>query len=133
MTEKIGRNLITNSKFEKYLSDSTHKNQYAMVADMNDDEITVVANNKSIQKQLAQKAASPIDISLDLGIADAGATGHFLQPGAPAINIKRTKNPISISQPDGGILKLTHECEIDNPLLPKSARKAHIWLADVAR
>ena len=85
----------------------------------------LVASNKSIQKQLAQKAASPIDISLDLGITDAGATGHFLQPGAPAINTKRTKKSISISQPDGGMLKLTHECEIDNPLLPKAARKAH--------
>ena len=61
-----------------------------------------------------------------MGIADAGATGHFLQPGAPAINIKRTKHPISISQPDGGKLVSTHECEINNPKLPKGARKAHI-------
>ena len=61
-----------------------------------------------------------------MGIADAGATGHFLQPGAPAINIKRASNPISISQPDGKKIVSTHECEIDNPNLPKAERKAHI-------
>ena len=61
-----------------------------------------------------------------MGIADSGATGHFLQPGAPAINIKRANNPISTSQPDGKKLVSTHECEIDNPNLPKAARKAHI-------
>ena len=37
-----------------------------------------------------------------------------------------SKNPISISQPDGIKLVSTHECEIDNPRLPKAARKAHI-------
>ena len=61
-----------------------------------------------------------------MGISDAVGTGHFLQPGAPAINIKLSSNPISISQPDGKKLVSTHECEIDNPYLPKAARKAHI-------
>ena len=97
-----------------------------MLADMDDDEITIVANNRSTGKHLVYNAASPIQISKDLGITDTGATGHFLQPGAPEINIRRTTNSISISQPDGGKLKSTHECEIDNPLLPKAARKAHI-------
>ena len=91
-TDKIGCNLITNSKFETYLSNSTHNNQYAMLANMDNDEITIVANNRSTGKQLAYNAASLIQISKDLGIADAGATGHFLQPGAPAINMKRTPN-----------------------------------------
>ena len=61
-----------------------------------------------------------------MGISDAGATGHFLQPGTPAKNIRPTNNPISISQPDGGKLESTHECEIDNPKLPQAARAAHI-------
>ena len=97
-----------------------------MLADMDNDEITIVANNRSTGKQLAYKAASPIQISKDLGISDAGATRHFLQPGVQAINIRRTKNLISISQPDGGKLKSTHECEINNPLLLKAAQKAHL-------
>ena len=50
----------------------------------------------------------------------------LLPPGAPEINIKRASNPISISQPDGKKLVSTHECEIDNPNLPKAPRKAHI-------
>ena len=63
-----------------------------------------------------------------MGIADAGATGHFLQPGTPAKTIRQTNNPISISQPDGGKLESTHEFDIDNPKLPQSARAAHIVL-----
>ena len=41
---------------------------------------------------------------------------------------KEQNNSISISQSDGGKLESTHKCEIDNPLLPKAARKAHIIL-----
>ena len=93
---------------------------------MDDNDVTVATSNRSKNHEVAHKAARPIQISKDLGIADAGATGHFLQPGASAINIRRTKNPISISQPDGGKLESTHEWEIDNPQLPHAARKAHI-------
>ena len=63
-----------------------------------------------------------------MGIADAEATGHFLQPVTPAKNIGQTNNPISISQPDGGKLKSTHECDIENPQLPQAARTSHIVL-----
>ena len=61
-----------------------------------------------------------------MGIADAGATGHFLQPVTPAKNIRPTNNSISIIQPDGGRLESTRECEIDNPQLPQAARASHI-------
>ena len=72
-----------------------------MLSDIDEDDKTVAASNKTKNKELSNKATSPIQICKDMGIADAGATGHFLQPGAPAINIKRVSNPISISQPDG--------------------------------
>ena len=39
---------------------------------------------------------------------------------------KANKKTISLSQLDVGRLESTHECEIDNPKLPKAARKAHI-------
>ena len=58
---------------------------------MDDDDVTVATSNRSHNHEVANKAARPIQISKDLGIADAGATGHFLLPGAPAINIKKTK------------------------------------------
>ena len=74
-----------------------------MLADIDEDDKTVAASNKTENKELAYKSTSPIKICKDMGIADAGATGHFLQPGALAINIKRTSNPISISQQDGKI------------------------------
>ena len=97
-----------------------------MLANMDDNDVTVATSKRSNNHEVAHKAARPIQISKDLGIADAGATGHFLQPGAPAINIRRTKNPISISQPDSGKLESTHEYDIDNPQLPQASIKAHI-------
>ena len=72
-----------------------------MLADIDEDDKTVATSNKTENKELAYKATSPIQIGKDMGIVDEGATGHFLQPGAPSINIKRAINPISISQPDG--------------------------------
>ena len=69
-----------------------------MLVDIDEDDKTVAASNKKKSKELANKATSPIQICKDMGIADAGATGHFLQPGAPAKNIKIASKPISISQ-----------------------------------
>ena len=62
-----------------------------MLANMDDYDVTVATINQYINHEVANKAARPIQISKDLGIADAVATVHFLQPGAPAINIRRTK------------------------------------------
>ena len=59
-----------------------------MLADKDEDDKTVAASNKTVDKEVAYKATSPIKIRKDMGIADTGATGHFLQPGAPAIYIK---------------------------------------------
>ena len=59
-----------------------------MLAEIDDNDKTEAASNKTKTKELANKATSPIQIWKDTGIADAGATGHFLQPGAPAKNIK---------------------------------------------
>ena len=108
------------------MSDSTNNNQYAALATKDDDNITVAISNCSTPVETDNKATNKIQISKDLGISDAGSTGHFLQLGTPAKNIRPTNNPISISQPDGGKLESTHECEIDNPQLPQAARTAHI-------
>ena len=74
-----------------------------MLANMDNNDLTVATSNRSNNHEVVKKAARPTQISKELVIADAGATGHFPQPGAPEINIRRTKKPISISQPDGGI------------------------------
>ena len=51
-----------------------------MLADIDKDDKTVAASNKTENKELAYKATRPLQIGKDMGIADAGATGHFLQP-----------------------------------------------------
>ena len=86
--------MITKSKIESYLSNSTNNNQYAALATRDDDDITVTISNCSKTVETANKAANPIQISKDLGIVYEGATGHFLRPGTPAKNIRPTNNPI---------------------------------------
>ena len=67
-----------------------------------------------------------IKIAVDMAVADAGATGHFVLPGTPVIDVLPTSNPISINLPDGSVIKSTHTCRINIPWLPESATRAHI-------
>ncbi len=78
------------------------------------------------QTKTALNTTAPFKIDKSLGVANAEATGNFLQPGTSVQNLHPTKNPITISQPDGSKLISTHECDIDNPELPPKARAAHI-------
>eukprot|EP00978_Attheya_sp_CCMP212_P008669 scaffold20390_cov59-Attheya_sp.AAC.1 len=93
-----------------------------------DDDETVVTDNKSNETIGADTAfqAANINILIDQAVADAGATGNFMVPGAPVTNISPTKKPIVINLPDGSQIKSTHTCKIDNPDLPQEARHAHI-------
>ena len=70
--------------------------------------------------------AGGIKIVIDMAVADAGATSHFVLPGAPVTNIPPTHNPLVITLPDGQTLQSTRTCELDAPWLPLRAHKAHI-------
>jgi len=70
--------------------------------------------------------AGGIKIAIDMAVADAGATSHFVLPGAPVKNITPTDSPLVITLPDGQTLQSTHTCKLDAPWLPWQARKAHI-------
>ena len=120
---------------------TTFNNYYNCFED-DDGDATVVASNKSskspirptsiamptrwkawqatIQEQdLATSNTifntSNIKIAVDMAIADAGATGHFVLPGAPMLNKRVAKNPIVINLPDGEQIRSTHTCELDLP------------------
>ena len=67
-----------------------------------------------------------IEIGVDFAIADSGATGHFLVPGAPIVGMVKTTNPLSIHMPQGEVIKSTHKGMLDIPWLPVGARKAHV-------
>ena len=69
---------------------------------------------------------SKIKIAIDSAIADAGATGHFVLPGAPVIDIKPAAVPLIINLPDGEVIKSTHTCKLNLPFLPEAATRAHI-------
>ena len=74
----------------------------------------------------AMLKAGGIKIAIDMAVADAGATSHFVLPGAPVTNITPTDSPLVITLPDGQTLQSTHTCELSAPWLPVRARKAHI-------
>jgi hypothetical protein len=63
-----------------------------------------------------------IEIGIDLAIADAVATNHFLTAGAPVHNKQTTTNPLTINLPDGAQLRSTHTATLDIPWLPTTAR-----------
>jgi hypothetical protein len=54
------------------------------------------------------------------------STGHFLVEGAPIVNKKKAKHPITITLPNGKLIHSTHTCNLDNPWLPEHITEAHI-------
>ena len=59
-------------------------------------------------------------------ILDSGATSPFLCMDAQATGVTPTKDPITVTIPDGTKLTSTHTRELDVPNLPKAARTGHI-------
>ena len=57
---------------------------------------------------------------------DSGATAHFISIEAEVNNKRPAMNPLTVMIPDGSILQTTHECDINWPCLPQSARIGHI-------
>ena len=49
-----------------------------------------------------------INIAVDAAIADAGATGHFMVPGTPVLDVRPATTPLIIHLPDGQTIKSTH-------------------------
>ena len=58
---------------------------------------------------------------LTQAIADAGCTSTIVIPGTPIKNVRQTKNPITLTDAQGGKLVTTHKGEIDIPKLPPEA------------
>ena len=82
-----------------------------------DDDITITTDNTRKSK---------INIDIEYGISDTGATGHFLIPGAPVSKIRLTVRKINITLPDGDLISSTHDCEINIPSLPIKSISRHI-------
>ncbi|KAL7462039.1 hypothetical protein ACHAXS_002437 [Conticribra weissflogii] len=71
-------------------------------------------------------ATAATTCNVNWGLADAGATGTFLLPGAPVINIRKAKTPLRIILPDGNYIYSTHQCNLNNSGLPPAMTEAHI-------
>ena len=57
---------------------------------------------------------------------DSGTTGNFITVNVKVKNIRPANNLLNIIIQDGNTLESTHDCDIDWPLIPKSATAAHI-------
>ena len=72
------------------------------------------------------QAAHALDTHKMEGVADSGATRHFLVPSTAYKNIQALSKPIPITIPNGEIISATHSCEVDYPQLPLTVRRGLI-------
>ena len=80
-----------------------------------------VANNISPSTDNTQLPTSDND-----AIADTGASGHFLQPGAPHEPSDRQAPPIRVKEPSGAYMQSSKNCKLVLRSLSEAARHAHI-------
>ncbi len=71
-------------------------------------------------------ATAATTCNVNWGLADAGATGTILLPGAPVINIRQAKTTLRIQLPDGNYIYSTHQCNLNILGLPPAMTEAHI-------
>ena len=92
--------------------------------------------NKSSSPPIAQKYQFVVNtlakgVHIDMGtirkwaVLDSGATGNFPMTNVHAYAVEPTKEPISVTLPDGNKVQSTHQCVLDLPQLPTEARKGH--------
>ncbi len=103
----------------------------------NSDDDTITASNCTTDEPdditaiptciaLHTRATKQADKQPKLGISDSGATGHFLETGAPVTNKQIATAPIQITLPDGNKIWSSHTCNLDIPWLPHNMTAAHI-------
>ncbi len=88
--------------------------------DVNMDNKTVVTSNTAKQIKVCALCTQPTKSSIPPTHveADTGATLVFGLKGTPMRNIQPTTNPLTISFPDGKVVKSTHVCNFELPGLP---------------
>ena len=87
---------------------------------MNDGSINIkhTANNIRL---------TPPQNNIKMGIADTGASGHYLKPGDPVHISGQRNHTITVGLPNGAHLQSTNEdCALALPQLPLAAQRAHI-------
>ncbi|KAL7542158.1 hypothetical protein ACHAWF_007102 [Thalassiosira exigua] len=91
-----------------------------------------VAWNKIVNAERAGSSenalfdVSGIKIAVNLAIADARVTSHFVLSGAPVSNIDKALKPLNIHLPNGDTIHSTHTCLLKRSDLPRAARLPHI-------
>ncbi len=88
--------------------------------EVNVDDKTVVTSNTTKQIKVCAPCTQPMKPAIPRthAVADTRATSVFVLKGTPMRNIWPTTNPLTISLPDGKVVKLTHVCNFELPGLP---------------
>ena len=81
-----------------------------------------------INQSISHKKLSSFDSTHSIN-ADTGTTGNFiaLPDAAALLDITPVANGISVSLPNGQVIRSTHTATLNLPSLPLSARAAHIF------
>ncbi len=88
--------------------------------DVNLNNETVVTSNTTKQIKVCAPCTQPMKPAVPPthAVADTGATLVFVLKGTPMRNIQPATNPLSISFPNGKVVKLSHVCDFKLPGLP---------------
>ena len=73
----------------------------------------------------AQKRTA-LHLEPSLAIADSGATAHFILPRVRIRNKQKAIHPLTITLPDGEVIRSTHTGHLTLPGLPPAATLAHV-------
>jgi hypothetical protein len=81
---------------------------------------TVVTSNTTKQIKVCAPCTQRTKPAIQLthAVADTGATLVFVLKGTPMRNIWLATNPLTVSLPDGKVVRLTHVCDFELPGLP---------------
>ena len=84
---------------------------------------TTISNHVSHKKQ--HTFTTPFHLTA-YAVSDTCTTATLVVLQAPVINIKATMQPLSISRPNGGIIKSTHTSNLKIPKFPMVVMEANI-------
>jgi hypothetical protein len=86
---------------------------------------TASLSDSSCNSSTTTEECVNITLGTDNGVADTGATGHFMLPNVKLRDEKVSENPLNITMPDGETIHSTHEGYLPFDDLPEEATLAH--------
>lgn len=90
-------------------------------------QASLITDNKLNQTLTTTTPNLTLVLKETLGIADTGATGHFLTSSSHCLDKTPVTNGVVVHIPNGDTMKASHTALLDLPTLPVAATTAHVF------